>query len=79
MNYVLGYHPLFQVGIAVKRCFDRPVLAGSLWMMAGFLAAAMRRLPRPVSREFVEFLRSEQMGRLGLGKRDRSVAAEPEG
>lgn len=63
-NYLIGYHPLFHLVQSLSRVMTRPYLAGSLMMLAGYGCAALRRAPRPVSREFVGFLRNEQMSRL---------------
>jgi poly-beta-1,6-N-acetyl-D-glucosamine synthase len=66
MNYSLGYHPLFQALSCLWRVPDYPYAAGSACAMAGYFWAALRGRESPVSREFVDFLRNEQMRRLGL-------------
>lgn len=63
-EYVIGYHPLFMSLRALFRFKQEPVLLGSMVRIGGFCWAAMRRFERPVSNEFVRFLRMEQLSRL---------------
>jgi len=63
-DYLMGVHPVWQF----CRCFyqiSRPpwILRGSL-LLTGYCWAALKRVPRPVSDQFVEFRRHEQMLRL---------------
>ena len=62
--YLLGYHPLFYFGQCVRRLGRRPVIICSVCQFLGFVAASWRREARPVSVEFVRFLRKVQMRRL---------------
>jgi glycosyltransferase involved in cell wall biosynthesis len=64
MDYSLGSHPLFQVFKIAGRLPARPYVLGALVRLSGFALATCRREKRPVSSEFVEFLREEQMGRV---------------
>jgi phosphoribosylanthranilate isomerase len=41
-----------------------PVLFGGLALGLGFMSAALRRVPRPVSPELMQFHRNEQMQKL---------------
>jgi poly-beta-1,6-N-acetyl-D-glucosamine synthase len=66
MNYSLGYHPLFHALSCLWRVKDHPFAAGSACVMAGYIWAALRGCERQVSKEFVDFLRNEQLSRLGL-------------
>ena len=61
--YLLGYHPLFYFGQCVRRLTSRPVIIGSCFKLLGFAAAALSRESRPVTRDFVRFLRRIQMHR----------------
>ena len=63
-NYLLGYHPLFQLMSALYRVGDRPYVIGSAFVLLGYGWSWLRRYQRPVSREVVRFLRSEQRARL---------------
>ncbi len=64
INYLLGYHPLFQAAIFIRRLNDHPRFIGSLCTLAGFLWTALRHPPRQVTAEFIKFLRQEQLCRL---------------
>ena len=62
--YLIGYHPLFYLGQCVRRLGQRPVVFSSLCQLLGFIVANIKRESRPVSDEFVRFLRKKQMERL---------------
>lgn len=64
MDYALGSHPLFEVFKCVYRLGEKPYLISAAFRMAGFVWLAIRRDARPVSTEFVDFLRREQKRRL---------------
>lgn len=63
-HYLLGYHPLFEIMKCAYRVQDRPYLLGSLCTLAGYAWSAAAGYERPVSDEFVEFIRKEQKERL---------------
>jgi cellulose synthase/poly-beta-1,6-N-acetylglucosamine synthase-like glycosyltransferase len=62
--YLLGYHPLFYVAQCVRRLGRRPMILGSCCYLLGFAVATAKGGVRPVSGEFVRFLRGMQMLRL---------------
>ncbi len=62
--YLLGYHPLYYLAQCVRRIGQRPVILGSFYQLIGFVVATAKGEPRPVSNEFVRFLRKLQMRRL---------------
>jgi biofilm PGA synthesis N-glycosyltransferase PgaC len=62
--YVIGYHPLFYFGQCLRRLRQRPYVVGSFCNALGFVVAAARGGERPVSAEFIRFLRKSQMDRL---------------
>jgi glycosyltransferase involved in cell wall biosynthesis len=62
--YLIGYHPLFYFGQNFRRIARHPVLIGSLCQFIGFIIPFLKAEPRPVSEEFVRFLRKEQMRRI---------------
>lgn len=62
--YLIGYHPLYYFAQSLRRVFRRPWLVGSLCLLWGYFVAVLRRERRPVSPEFVSFLRKLQMRRL---------------
>jgi glycosyltransferase involved in cell wall biosynthesis len=64
-DFTIGNHPLWELFRCVYQMSRKPLLFGGLALAAGYLGAMMRRVPRPVSAEFIAFHRSEQMHRLG--------------
>lgn len=64
VNYTLGYHPVFQLGVGVYRMRHRPFFIGGILMNAGYLCACLRRTPRKIPTSVVEYVRGEQMQRL---------------
>ncbi|MBC8176891.1 MAG: glycosyltransferase family 2 protein [Deltaproteobacteria bacterium] len=63
-DYLIGYHPLFQIFRCIFRLDEKPYVISALIWISGFLWAALMRMNRPVSDEFVKFLRSEQLKRI---------------
>lgn len=63
-DYLIGYHPLFQIFRCIFRLDEKPYVISALIWITGFLWAALMRMNRPVSDEFVKFLRSEQLKRI---------------
>jgi hypothetical protein len=64
LDYLLGSHPLWELCRTAYQMTRRPRLVGGLMVAAGYVAAAIRRPPRPVSAELIAFRRREQMARL---------------
>ena len=64
LDYALGGHPIWELFRSLYQMTRRPHVLGGLVLQAGYVSAAVRRIRRPVSREFVQFRRREQMGRL---------------
>jgi len=62
--YAVGCHPAWMLFRIVYQMTKMPLLIGGLALLWGYLWSAIRRVPRPVSREFVNFHRSEQKRRL---------------
>jgi biofilm PGA synthesis N-glycosyltransferase PgaC len=81
MDHSLGSHPAIEVLRCVRRLRDRPYGLSALVRMSAFLYATVRRQKRPVSKEFVKFLRKSEMGRLsswaGTGNPPENVAQVP--
>jgi biofilm PGA synthesis N-glycosyltransferase PgaC len=63
-NYMLGYHPLFQMASCVCRIHREPFLLGSILTLFGYWRAALRGNRRELPSEVIHFLRSEQISRL---------------
>lgn len=68
-NYLLGYDPVFQLGVSCYRMADPPYVVGGVLMMAGFGWNAWRRPERALPQPAMAFLRREQRARV------RSIAA----
>lgn len=63
-DYILGGHPLWQVFRCMYRTTKRPYLVGGAALFAGYWAAFLSRMERPVSPELMRFHRAEQMQKL---------------
>jgi len=60
MDYSFGSDMLFEILKCLTRLPEKPFLAGSLARLVGYFWSGVCRDPRPVSNEFVSFLRREQ-------------------
>jgi len=63
-DYYLGGHPIWELFRVGYRSLKKPYLAGGMALGLGYCWAAVRRTPRPVSRELMAFHRKEQMAKL---------------
>jgi len=64
-DYLIGYHPLFQtVRCLLYRTLHKPYLLYGIVWMSGYVWASFHRYKRPVSDDFVKYLRTEQLMRL---------------
>jgi glycosyltransferase involved in cell wall biosynthesis len=63
-DYALGGHPVWEMFRTLYQMTRKPYVIGGLMLLAGYVAAGMRRAERPVSQELVQFRRREQMLRL---------------
>ena len=63
-EYAIGYHPLFHFAKSIYRIQERPYVVGSLFRLAGFLYALLRRERSAVPHDLVSYLRQEQYKRL---------------
>lgn len=61
-DYAFGGHPLWEIFRVIYQSKSRPL--GGLFLGAGYIWAAVRRVERPIPREVVTFRRREQMQRL---------------
>jgi poly-beta-1,6-N-acetyl-D-glucosamine synthase len=64
LDYSFGSDPLFEVIKCALRVPSKPIVIGALLRFLGFAWLSLRREKRPVSPEFVSFLRSEQKARV---------------
>ncbi len=63
-DHALGYAPWFEVLKCARRLLDPPAVIGSTLWLSGFAWSYLKAEPRPVSPEFVVFLRRQQRARL---------------
>lgn len=75
MDYSFGSLPLFEVLKCLQRVPEKPFAVGGMARLCGFFWSYLQREKRPVSNEFVAFLRSEQRSklRLPLGRPSENV------
>jgi glycosyltransferase involved in cell wall biosynthesis len=72
MEYINGYHPVFQLARCCSWALcERPLFAASLLRTAGYFWAMIRQEPLGVPRAVVDYLRAEQMSRLTAPLRRR--------
>ena len=64
MDYAVGSHPLFEVMKCVRRLKESPLFLGAFYRFGGFVYGYCKQEVRPVSDEFVKYLRKEQLTRL---------------
>ncbi len=63
-DYILGGHPLWQIFRCLYRAAKRPYIVGGGALLAGYTAAFLTRMERPVSPELMRFHRAEQRRKL---------------
>lgn len=64
MDFYMGTHPLFEIVKMTRRLLDKPYVIAAAVRFSGFLSGYWKREPRQVPREFMAYLRKEQMDRL---------------
>jgi glycosyltransferase involved in cell wall biosynthesis len=64
MFYALGSHPLFEITKSIKSITRNPFLFFASMRMYGYIYSCCQRQKRPVSDEFIKFLRNEQWTKL---------------
>lgn len=63
-DYLIGYHPVFELLRCVFRIIEKPIILGSLLWLGGYCRAWLHSYERSVPDGFVEYLRKEQIGKL---------------
>jgi glycosyltransferase involved in cell wall biosynthesis len=63
-DYSVGSHPVFELFRVIYQTTKKPYVVGAAVLGSGYVWSMIRRVPRPVSREMVNFHRREQMQRL---------------
>lgn len=79
MDYAFGSDPRFEILKCLLRVPDKPFLIGCLARLTGFVWSCIRRDQRPVSDEFVAFMRNEQKARLASLFRRANAEVSKEG
>jgi glycosyltransferase involved in cell wall biosynthesis len=64
MDHSLGSHPYFELFRVARRLREKPYVLGAMVRLWAFIAASVRRSARPVSEDFVKFLRKYELTRL---------------
>ncbi|MGP8153999.1 MAG: glycosyltransferase [Smithella sp.] len=64
MFYALGSHPLFEIFKCIKSLTTKPYLLFAMTRMCGYLLPFFKKQRRPVTEEFIQFLRKEQLSKL---------------
>jgi biofilm PGA synthesis N-glycosyltransferase PgaC len=75
-DYSLGGHPLWQLFRSAYQMKSSPVVAGGVWLLAGYAWAWITRVERSASPDLIRFHRHEQLARLKarFGLKRRAVA-----
>ena len=60
-DYQMGVHPLWQICRSAYQMARKPLLIGGIMLITGYFWAMLKCAPKPVSAEFVNFRRMEQM------------------
>lgn len=64
LAHSMGYHPFFQIFKSVYRVRERPFLISGFLLFTGYIWAIVSGNKRKVSKEFMSFIRQEQMERM---------------
>jgi poly-beta-1,6-N-acetyl-D-glucosamine synthase len=64
LDYSFGSDPLFEFVKCMVRLSEKPLLFGALTRFLGFTWSSLSLEERPVSKEFMDFLRSEQRAKI---------------
>lgn len=75
MDYSLGTSPLFELFRVLKRTNCTPFIIGAITRLAGFLHCYWCGDRRLVSKDFIAFLRREQLGRIASLHKTGSIAS----
>ena len=62
--YSMGYHPIFQITKSLYRIKERPYIISGILHLLGFIWANIKRSPRVVQKDFIVYLRGEQLHRI---------------
>jgi glycosyltransferase involved in cell wall biosynthesis len=65
-DYLLGYHPLFELAKCLLRIKEKPYFVGSLLWIWGYYWPWLSKIKREIPDDIVRYLRQEQLRRLKL-------------
>ncbi len=65
-DYFLGNHPIWELFRIMYQMTRKPLLLGGLVLLSGYVWAFLTRMDRPISKELMQYHRSEEMNRLKL-------------
>lgn len=60
-DYPMGVHPLWEISRTIYHLSKKPIILSGVVHMVGYFWAMLKRVPKPVSAEFVRFRKQEQM------------------
>lgn len=63
-DYLIGYHPVFELFRSISRVTTKPFCLGSLFLFSGYCWAYLRRYKKQVQPEVIKYIRTEQMSRI---------------
>lgn len=64
LAFSMGYHPLFQVLKSIYRVKERPYIISGFLHLMGFCYSYISGKQRVVKKDFIDYLRNEQLGRI---------------
>jgi len=64
LAHSMGYHPFFQIFKSFHRLKDRPYIISGILLFTGYIWAIISGNKRKVSKEFIKFIRKEQLNRM---------------
>ncbi len=62
--YFMGYHPLYALASGIFRMREKPMIIGGLLIIAGYVKAALQRIPRYEYPGFRDYLQRWQLNKL---------------
>jgi glycosyltransferase involved in cell wall biosynthesis len=66
-DYFMGYHFLYELCKCLRRCLEPPYVTGSILRLAGYLWPGITRQKPNLPKDFVHYVRQQQLHRLTQG------------
>ena len=63
-DYYLGGHPVWEVFRCLYQMKNKPYILGGIFLFCGYFWAFAKNVEKPISKELIDFRRTEQMQRL---------------